>query len=184
MNQSVPALRSQLLNRLICTQTGNIRFYLERAKSFQLEFDDGPFQAALVEMDRSQIGVEDYDIYMFAAQNIIRECLGERHFICEDGNDRIVILFQTAGFDLGEQDDSYEIIYQTLEVILKAIDSFIKIKVTCAVGSVAQTPHEFYESYQDAKRLWNVNIHWETTVYTTSVTWIMWKKNFFTLQPK
>lgn len=148
LNQSAPVLRSQLLNHIVCTATSNLDMYLERCKSFQVELGDGPYEVALVELELSEISAEDYDLYLFASQNIAKESVGDEHFVFEDGRERVVILFRCSLFG----DDAHDIVYQTLCVIQKAIYSYIKIGATCGSGSMVDAPERLHDSYLDAKK--------------------------------
>ena len=57
------------------------------------------YEIGVLDFDLENISLADYDLYLFAAKNIARECLGEAHYVFEDGRDRMVIFFSatTAG---------------------------------------------------------------------------------------
>ena len=146
--QSMPVLRAQLLNRLVCMPDQNVNKQIERGKSLKLELETGPFEVALMDINLKGIPPEDHDLYMFAAKNITQECVGEEHYIFEDREGKLVILFRCSLFG----DDAHDIVYQTLEVIQKAIFNNIQMKSTGAAGSLVMTAEELADSYNDAGR--------------------------------
>ncbi|MDO5422601.1 MAG: response regulator [Eubacteriales bacterium] len=150
LRQSLPALRAQLLNRMVCSFHSNPAEYLERAKGLDIHLEKGPFLVAVIEMDKSgfPFPAEDGDLYLFAAQNIASECVGAQHYIFEDNRGAIVLLFCCTF--LGE--DFHDTVYQTLGVIQKAIYNTLKIETTCGVGSDAAVSEDLYESYSNARR--------------------------------
>lgn len=146
--QSMPALRDQTLNKIVCSQDRNLNLYLERAKSLQLDLGEGPYEVGIMDIDLEDIPASDYDLYLFAAKNIARECLGEKHYVFEDGKDRIIILFKCQELD----DESHEIIYDVLCVIQKSIYNTIQLKTTCTIGTTAGTVKELNHAYRNAKK--------------------------------
>ena len=135
LRQSMPALREQTLNKIVCSEGRDIRLYLERAKSMNINLMEGIFEIGVLDFDLENIPFSDYDLYLFAAKNIARECLGDAHYIFEDGKDRIVILFRATTLD----EEIHEVFYDTLCVIQKAIFNTIQLKTTCAVGTPAHS---------------------------------------------
>lgn len=148
LRQSLPVLQEQMLNRIVCNPGDYVEQYLKRCKGMEIELGQGPFEVAAMDMDLNQLPVEDLDLYLFAAKNITRECLGQEHYLLEDGRDRLVILFRCCF--LGE--DAHDIIYQTLCVIQKAIYNTIKIRATCAAGTEVLRADELNVSYKSARK--------------------------------
>lgn len=148
LRQSMPALREQTLNKIVCSEGRDIRLYLERAKSMNINLMEGIFEIGVLDFDLENIPFSDYDLYLFAAKNIARECLGDAHYIFEDGKDRIVILFRATTLD----EEIHEVFYDTLCVIQKAIFNTIQLKTTCAVGTPAHSARELNSAYRSAKK--------------------------------
>lgn len=148
LHQSIPALRSQTLNRIVCLPNANLERYIESGKSLSIDLSKGPYTVGIVEVDLSEILPEDCDLYLFACENIAHECIGDEHYIFEDSNGKITILLRCCLLDEG----FHEVAYQIMCVIQKAIYNTIKIRTTCAVGSVVQTPSELHESYVSAQK--------------------------------
>lgn len=148
LQQSLPALRVQMLNRIVCNASSHTSKYLERCKSLGINLEEGPFMVASVEMEMRTLAEEDYDLYLFAGQNIASECVGEEHYVFEDVRGRIAIVFRCSL--LGE--DYHDIVYQTMCVIQKAIYNNLQVENTCGTGSGAESCEELHESYINAKR--------------------------------
>lgn len=134
LQQSLPALRLSMLNRIVCMENVHISKYLERCEGLGLHLLEGSFIVTAVDLEMSRFSPEDYDLYLFAAKNITIECVGQEHYTFEDSKGRLVILFRCCV--LGE--DARDIVYQTLCVIQKAIYNNLKIETTCGNGSVAE----------------------------------------------
>lgn len=148
LQQSLPAFREQMLNRIVCIENGNVSQYLEQSSSLGLDLSKGPFMVAAVDIDMIKIAVEDYALYSFAARNIAMESIGKDHYIFEDTKGKIAILFQCRF--LGEE--FHDTVYQTLCVIQKAITNNLKIDSTCGIGSEVNSPQELYYSYINARK--------------------------------
>lgn len=148
LRQSMPVLREQTLNKIVCSENRDINLYLERAKNMKINLKEGTYEVGVLDLDLENIPLADYQLYLFAAKNIARECLGETHYVFEDVRDRVVILFQ---YD-SEVEEVHEIFYETVSVIQKAIFNTIKLKTTCAVGTPAYSTKELYNAYRSAKK--------------------------------
>ena len=148
LRQSMPVLREQTLNKIVCSENRDINLYLERAKNMNINLERGTYEVGVLDFDLDNISLADYDLYLFAAKNIARECLGEAHYVFEDGRDRMVILFQCDS--VGEE--MHEVFYDTLCVIQKAIFNTIQIKTTCAVGNPASSAKELNSAYRSAEK--------------------------------
>lgn len=148
LQQSLPALRLSMLNRIVCMENVHISKYLERCEGLGIHLTEGPFIVTTADLEMSRFSPEDYDLYLFAAKNITAECVGQEHYTFEDSKGRLVILFRCCV--LGE--DARDIVYQTLCVIQKAIYNNLKIETTCGNGSVAESAEELHASYLSARR--------------------------------
>lgn len=148
LRQSLPVLQEQTLNKIVCSESRDLNLYLHRAKSVNIKLDGGPYEVGVMDIDLENIPMSDYDLYLFAARNIAKECVGDNHYIFEDERDRIVILFKCSR--LG--DETHEVVYDTLCVIQKAIYNTIQIKTTCAVGTEAVSEKELNSAYRSAKK--------------------------------
>ena len=148
LRQSMPVLREQTLNKIVCSENRDINLYLERAKNMKINLKEGTYEVGVLDLDLENIPLADYQLYLFAAKNIARECLGETHYVFEDVRDRVVILFQ---YD-SEVEEVHEIFYETVSVIQKAIFNTIKLKTTCAVGTPAYSTKELYNASRSAKK--------------------------------
>lgn len=148
LQQSLPALRLSMLNRIVCMENVHISKYLERCEGLGIHLAEGPFIVTTVDLEMSRFSPEDYDLYLFAAKNITAECVGQEHYTFEDAKGRLVILFRCCV--LGE--DARDIVYQTLCVIQKAIYNNLKIETTCGNGAVAERAEELHASYLSARR--------------------------------
>lgn len=148
LKQSIPALRAQMLHRIVCSPNANLNRYLESGKGLEVDLTKGPFAAAVIDVDLSETAPEDYDCYIFACENIAQECLGNGHYIFADGSNRIVVVFRCCIL----VEDYHEVVYLTMSVVQKAIWNTIKIKTTCSVGSIVASSQELNASYMDARR--------------------------------
>lgn len=148
LRQSLPVLQEQTLNKIVCSADRNLRLYLERAKSLQLDLGQGPYEIGVMDLDMENIAGSDYDLYLFSARNIVKECLGTEHYIFEDGKDRIVILFRCGNLDV----EPHELIYDVLCIIQKSIYNTIRLKTTCAIGTSTENIDELNQAYRNAKK--------------------------------
>lgn len=148
LQQSLPAFREQMLNRIVCIENGNVSQYLEQASGLGLNFETGPFIVAIIELEMINVAAEDYALYTFGARNIAMESIGKDHFIFEDTNGKMVILFRCSF--VGEA--FHDIVYQTLCVIQKAIIHNLKVESTCGIGSEVKSAEKLYDSYTNAKK--------------------------------
>ena len=148
LHQSLPALQEQTLSKIVCSEGRDLKLYLQRAKSMNLDLGTGPFEIGIMDIELEDIPAEDYDLYLFAARNIARECLGDKHYLFEDGRDRIVILFKCDTLS----DESHEIVYELLCIVQKSIYNTIKLKTTCGAGTTARNAEELNEAYRNAKK--------------------------------
>lgn len=148
LRQSLPVLQEQTLNKIVCSADRNLKLYLERAKSLQLDLSQGPYEIGVMDLDMEDISGTDYDLYLFAARNIAKECLGNDHYVFEDGKDRIVILCRCGKLDV----DTHDLIYDVLCVIQKSIYNTVRLKTTCALGTSAESVEELNQAYRNAKK--------------------------------
>jgi two-component system response regulator YesN len=148
IHQSIPVLRSQMLNRIVCTEGTVVSEYIERCAGLGIQLEKGPFLVAAVDLDQSTFPTDDPDLYLFAAGNIINECVGEKHYVFEDTHGMIVVLFRCD--ILGEE--FHDIVYQTTCVIQKALYNTLKIEAACGVGEDVETCEDLYHSYSCARR--------------------------------
>ena len=65
-------------------------------------------------------------------------CIRDRHYVFEDGKDRVVILFRCGTLEA----ESHDLIYDVLCIIQKSIYNTIRLKTTCALGTTAATLDE------------------------------------------
>ena len=68
LQQSLPALRLSMLNRIVCMENVHISKYLERCEGFGIHLEEGPFIVTTVDLEMSRFSPEDYDLYLFAAK--------------------------------------------------------------------------------------------------------------------
>lgn len=148
LRQSLPVLQEQTLNKIVCSADRNLRLYLERAKSLQLDMSQAPYEIGVMDLDMENISGADYDLYLFASRNIVKECLGKEHYVFEDGKDRVVILFRCGTLEA----ESHDLIYDVLCIIQKSIYNTIRLKTTCALGTTAATLDELNQAYRNAKK--------------------------------
>ena len=174
LRQSMPVLREQTLNKIVCSENRDINLYLERAKNMNINLERGTYEVGVLDFDLDNISLADYDLYLFAAKNIARECLGEAHYVFEDGRDRMVILFQCDS--VGEE--MHEVFYDTLCVIQKAIFNTIQIKTTCAVGNPASSAKELNSAYRSAEKALEFG---EMLKNRTGLEVIMWDERLTTV---
>ena len=73
LHQSLPALQEQTLSKIVCSEGRDLKLYLQRAKSMNLDLGTGPFEIGIMDIELEDIPAEDYDLYLFAARNIARE---------------------------------------------------------------------------------------------------------------
>lgn len=146
LRQSLPVLQEETLYRIVCTGKGNLSFSLELAKSQHINLEAATYEVGVMEPEMDMVSPEDYDLYIFAVQNIARECLGKKHYLFKDGRDRLVILFRCDY--TGE--DSHEIIYEVLSIIQKSVYNTIKLKTTSALGTTAYSAFDLNKAYQNA----------------------------------
>ena len=145
LRQSLPVLQEQTLNKIVCSADRNLRLYLERAKSLQLDMSQAPYEIGVMDLDMENISGADYDLYLFASRNIVKECLGKEHYVFEDGKDRVVILFRCGTLEA----ESHDLIYDVLCIIQKSIYNTIRLKTTCALGTTAATLDELNQAFED-----------------------------------
>ena len=160
LRQSLPVLQEQTLNKIVCSADRNLRLYLERAKSLQLDMSQAPYEIGVMDLDMENISGADYDLYLFASRNIVKECLGKEHYVFEDGKDRVVILFRCGTLEA----ESHDLIYDVLCIIQKSIYNTIRLKTTCALGTTAATLDELNQAYRNAKKALEC-IHWEAIMF-------------------
>ena len=139
-----------------------------------INLERGTYEVGVLDFDLDNISLADYDLYLFAAKNIARECLGEAHYVFEDGRDRMVILFQCDS--VGEE--MHEVFYDTLCVIQKAIFNTIQIKTTCAVGNLASSAKELNSAYRSAEKALEFG---EMLKKRTGLEVIMWDERLTTV---
>ena len=46
-----------------------------------INLERGTYEVGVLDFDLDNISLADYDLYLFAAKNIARECLGEAHYV-------------------------------------------------------------------------------------------------------
>ena len=107
-----------------------------------------PYEIGVMDLDMENISGADYDLYLFASRNIVKECLGKEHYVFEDGKDRVVILFRCGTLEA----ESHDLIYDVLCIIQKSIYNTIRLKTTCALGTTAATLDELNQAYRNAKK--------------------------------
>lgn len=91
LRQSMPVLREQTLNKIVCSENRDINLYLERAKNMNINLERGTYEVGVLDFDLDNISLADYDLYLFAAKNIARECLGEAHYVFEEGSNLEIV---------------------------------------------------------------------------------------------
>ena len=147
VNQSLPILREQTLNKIVCSEGRNLGIYLERAESLKLDLQEGPYEIGIMDIELDEIPAADQELYLFATRNIARECLGDKHYIFEDNKDQIVFLLRCKDLE-----DCHELMYEVLCIIQQSIYNTIQLKTTCAIGTTAQDMTCFWEAYRNANR--------------------------------
>lgn len=146
IHQSLPILREKFLNTLVCTQYGKGQDYLERIENLELPLKASSFIIGIVEVDLSDIHKSDIELYLFTAKNISSDCVGKNHCVFDDNNNHVIIVFNLDDFN----EDAHFIIYDTLQVIQKAIYANLKVDTTCAMGSIVKDLDHLYRSYSEA----------------------------------
>lgn len=150
LQQSIPELQENVLNRIIKSSGKNLSQYLDRCKELGISLSEGPFEVCVVEMELSAEFQKNRDFHLLAAKQTIKGCLGQEHFVFLDNRDRIVLLFRGCVFD--KEDDISEIIYQVLEIIKKTIDHANNITTTCGAGVLVDSAQQLAASYEGAEK--------------------------------
>lgn len=147
IHQSVPILQEKFLYSLVCTQHGNRKNIKERMELLGLPLKSSSYVVGIVETDLSQTANADIELFLFTSKNISADCIGKSHCVFDDNNNHTILVFNLDDFE----DDAHYIIYNTLQVIQKAIYSILKIDTTCAMGSIVSDLNDLYLSYHEAK---------------------------------
>lgn len=146
IHQSMPIVREKFLYNLVCTQNNRLRNESERIKELNLPLLGSTYVVGIVEVDLTQIADSDMGLYLFSAKNISCDCVGNNNCVFDDNNNRIIIIFNPDAYE----EDVYDIVYRTLQVMQKAINRILKVNITCALGSIVDMDN-LYNSYQEAK---------------------------------
>lgn len=144
--RSLPILQERLLNSLITSRHGNKKQIAKRGLSLELDLTASGYAIGIVAADRSKVEDQDYELYSFAVRNITYDCVGRNHLIFEDNHGNIVILFNLDV--LGEDPETTA--YESLEVIIKAIQLTLNMQSSAALGRVVGDLDQLYESYRTA----------------------------------
>lgn len=145
LHQSLPLLREKFLYSLVCTSYRKGKENKKRITNLEIPLYSREYLVGIVEADFRQITDEDMEVFLFAIKNITMDTVGSQHCILDDGQ-RIVIVFNLDRY--GE--DSHRVIYDTMEVLLKAIEIAMKIPAAGALGSPAGDIENLYQSYREA----------------------------------
>ncbi len=146
IHQSMPILQEKFLYSLVCTQNRNRRDSLERIKVLGLPLEASSYVIGIVQTDLSQAHEGDIELLVFTAKNISSDCIGNKHSLFCDNDDKIIIVFNLDELE----EDSHFIIYNTLQVIQKAIYSILRLNITCSMGSIVYDLKDLYKSYHEA----------------------------------
>lgn len=146
VRQSIPVLREKFLYSLVCSQYNKMPNIEQRIQSLEIPLHSTKYLIGVVDTDISQADL-DMELYFFTLQNITNDTVGRQHCIF-DNNEQIIIIFNLDFYE----DDAHDIALKTLDVLIKAIQSVMKIQVTCAVGSEVDSYEDLYYSYIEANQ--------------------------------
>jgi len=145
LHQSLPLLREKFLYSLVCTSYRKGQENKKRIANLEIPLYSKQYLVGIIEADFEKVADEDMEIFLFALKNICMDTVGSKHCVLDDGQ-RIVIVFNLDRYGEG----SHTVIYDTMEVILKAIGIAIKIPAAGALGSRADDIDNLYQSYREA----------------------------------
>ncbi|SCP99657.1 response regulator [Anaerobium acetethylicum] len=146
--RSLPELRENVLYSLICVQESDKEKCMKRARGLDINFLGGNFIVGIVDPDFSEVNNDELELFTFAVKNITMDVIGDKHYIFDDGNNRIIVLFQFED----EMEDIRSIVYATMQVIQKIIFSITDIETTCSLGGIADRPEDLCRSFSQAEK--------------------------------
>lgn len=147
LHQSLPLLKESLLYSLVC-KSSNVQEAENRLLSLDIPILKGPYMIALVEPDLSYINSVDTEVYFFAVKNIVIESFGENHPVFSDNSGRLAVIINMLSLPSGT--DNKESILETLNILLKSINVYLKVPVTISLGSVTEHINKLPSSYKEA----------------------------------
>lgn len=145
LHQSLPLLREKFLYSLVCTSYRKGKENQKRIANLEIPLYSQQYLVGIVEADFGQVTDEDMEIFLFALKNICMDTVGNQHCVLDDGQ-RIIIIFNLDRYGEG----SHAVVYDTMEVILKAIGIAMKIPAAGALGARADDIENLYQSYREA----------------------------------
>ncbi|MCC6094705.1 MAG: response regulator [Eubacterium sp.] len=149
LRNHMPIVQERYLNEIVCMKHGDKNQLVRQGASVGLDFSSKQYIVAVLNLELDSIPDEDIPLYMFSCKNIVHDCIGNRHNIfAPNSYKKLVILFHCDV--LG--DEPKDIVYQTMEVILKALDLTIHVKATGGIGTLAEGVEQLPSSFYAARR--------------------------------
>jgi len=145
LHESIPALREKFLYSLVCTSWHYQRENEQRIQMLEIPLHSKQYIVGIVEADMSSVETEDMELFLFIVKNICFDTVGNQHYAFDD-NYRTVIIYSLDQYG----DDWYNIVYDTMEVIIKAIQNTLKIQSVGALGSAVGEIKDLHQSYREA----------------------------------
>lgn len=145
LHESLPLLREKFLYSLVCTSYRKAKENQKQIANLEIPLNSRQYLVGIMEADFGQVDDDDMEIFLFALKNICMDTVGSQHCVFDDGH-RIVIIFNLDQY--GEE--SYTVIYDTMEVIIKAIKIAMKIPAAGALGSRTDEINHLHQSYREA----------------------------------
>lgn len=147
LHESLPILREKFLYSLVCTSYYGRKDHVQRIQSLDIPLYSQAYIVGIIETDVSTVDMNDMELYLFAIKNICMDTVGNQHCVFDDNNRSVII------FNLDRYGEEYQnIAYDTMEVILKAIQITMKIPSAGALGGRVKKVHELHQSYCEAIR--------------------------------
>lgn len=147
LHESLPILREKFLYSMVCTSYYGRKDYEQRIQSLEIPLYSQSYIVGIIEADISSVDIKDMELFLFAKKNICMDTVGNQHCVFDDNNRTVII------FNLDRYGDDYQnIAYDTMEVILKAIQIAMKIPSAGALGGRVKQVHELNRSYCEANR--------------------------------
>lgn len=145
LHESLPLLREKFLYALVCTTYRKGKENEKRIANLEIPLYSKQYLVGIVEADFGQVDDEDMELFLFAVKNICMDTVGNQHCVFDDGQ-CIIIIFNLDQYGEGCR----MVIYETMEVILKALEIAMKISAAGAIGSPADSIEYLNRSYREA----------------------------------
>lgn len=145
LHESLPLLREKFLYSLVCTSYHMGKDNEQRIQALEIPLYSKKYMVGIIEADVSSVEEKDMELFLFAIKNICLDTVGNQHCVFEDNNRTAVV------FNLDRYGEAYHnIVYDTMEVILKAIEIALKIQSAGAIGAEADKIGGLHQSYCQA----------------------------------